>query len=141
HFPEKYFFFDLCGLQTEPPQDLSAGFDVFVFFRDSELREQLPSISRAVTGDKFQLGCTPVVNLFEHPAETIRVSQTASEYPVIPDRLRHASMEVYSVDEVTSSAAYGEEPTIYEPFYSFRHSRHDPQTRCFWYAHRRPSPR
>jgi type VI secretion system protein ImpG len=101
----------------------------------------LPSIAQAVSADTFQLGCTPIVNLFERSAETIRVSHTVTEYPVIPDRLRLPSMEVYSVDRVTSTAAYGEEPLVYEPFYSFRHAYGEPHTGCFWYAHRRLSPR
>lgn len=141
HFPEKFLFFDLGGLNPGVLQNLGASFDVLIFFRDSELRDQIPSIAQTVSADTFQLGCAPVVNLFERSAETIRVSHTVTEYPVIPDRHRLASMEVYSVDGVTSTAAYGEEPVIYEPFYSFRHARREPHARCFWYTHRRPSLR
>jgi type VI secretion system protein ImpG len=140
HFPEKFLFFDLSELNLVGDAG-GDGFEVIIFFRDSELRERMPSVAQAVTPETFQLGCTPIVNLFEHSAETIRITHKASEYPVIPDRLRMASIEVYSVDRVTSSAVHGSEPVSYEPFYSFRHARTEPQTRCYWYAHRRPSPR
>jgi type VI secretion system protein ImpG len=50
-------------------------------------------------------------------------------------------MEVYSIDEVTSTASYEEEPRVYQPFYSFRHAYEDQQPDCFWYAHRRSSLR
>jgi type VI secretion system protein ImpG len=139
HFPQKFFFFDLAGLDALP--DLGTSFEILIFFRDSELRDQMPSIAQAVDADTFQLGCTPVVNLFERPAETIRVSHAVAEYQVIPDRHRQASMEVYSVDRVSSTAAYAEEPQVYEPFYSFRHTYHDRDSQCYWYAHRRPSLR
>lgn len=141
HFPQKFFFFDLDGLDSLPLGHLGASFEILIFFRDSELREELPSIMQAVSPETLQLGCTPIVNLFERPAETIRVSQALTEYRLIPDRHRPTSMEVYSVDRVTSTAAYAEEPQIYEPFYSFRHAYQDQQPRCFWYAHRRPSVR
>jgi type VI secretion system protein ImpG len=95
----------------------------------------MPSIAQAVTLETFQLGCTPIVNLFERPAETIRVSHAKTEYRVIPDRHRQSSMEVYSVEAVTSTPAYSEEPLAYQPFYSFRHTQ--PDQNCFWYAHRR----
>jgi type VI secretion system protein ImpG len=141
HFPQKFFFFDLAGLDSVPLQTLGMSFEVLVFFRDSELREELPSIVQAVNAETFQLGCTPIVNLFERPAETVRVSQTLTEYQVIPDRHRLKSMEVYSVDRVTSTVPYHAEPQVYEPFYSFRHAYQGQEPRCFWYAHRRPSPR
>jgi type VI secretion system protein ImpG len=51
------------------------------------------------------------------------------------------SMEVYSVDRVTSTVPHAAEAQIYEPFYSFRHAYQGQEPRCFWYAHRRPSPR
>jgi type VI secretion system protein ImpG len=138
HFPQKFFFFDLARMDSQL-KGLGASFEILIFFRDSELREQLPSISQAVNTETFQLGCTPIVNLFEHSAETIRMSHAVTEYRVIPDRHRQASMEVYSVDRVTSTAVYSEEPQVYEPFYSFRHASGDRQPKCFWYAHRRPS--
>jgi len=141
HFPQKFFFFDLAGLDSKSLDGLGRSFEALIFLRDSELREQMPSIAQAVNADTFQLGCTPIVNLFERSAETIRVSHAVTEYRVVPDRHRHSSMEVYSVDRVSSTVAYDEEPQVYEPFYSFRHNYRDRQSRCFWYAHRRPSPR
>jgi type VI secretion system protein ImpG len=141
HFPRKFLFFDLTGLDSVPLQPLGTSFEVLIFFRDSELREELPSVMQAVGVETFQLGCTPAVNLFERSAETIRVSHASTEYPIIPDRHRLKSMEVYSVDRVTSTTPYAQEHQVYEPFYSFRHAYQGKEPRCFWYAHRRPSPR
>lgn len=139
HFPQKFFFFDLAGLEALPLDSLGNSFEILFLFRDSELRDRMPSVMQAVTADTIQLGCTPVVNLFERGAETVRVSHALTEYRVIPDRHRQSSMEVYSVDRVTSTAAYAQEPQVYEPFYSFRHAYSEQTPRCFWYAHRRPS--
>jgi type VI secretion system protein ImpG len=141
HFPQKFFFFDLADLESAPLGELGSSFEILVFFRDSELRDELPSIMQVVNTETFQLGCTPIVNLFERPAETIRVTQALTEYHVLPDRHRQRNMEVYAVDRVTSTAAYGNEPLVYQPFYSFRHAYQDERTHCFWYAHRRASIR
>jgi type VI secretion system protein ImpG len=141
HFPEKFFFIDLGGLDSQPLNELGTAFEIVILLRDSELRDQLPSIAQTVDAETFQLGCTPIVNLFERPAETIRVTHADTEYRVIPDRHRQISMEVYSVDSVTSTAAYAEEPLVYEPFYSFRHTYREETPKCFWHAHRRSSLR
>jgi len=143
HFPQKFFFFDLTGLASQPLGRLGTSFEVLIFFRDSELREQMPSIAQGVSAETFQLGCTPIVNLFERSAETIRISHALTEYRVVPDRHRQSSMEVYSVDRVTSTSAYEEQPRVYQPFYSFRHDyrEQDEASHCFWYATRRPSLR
>jgi len=140
-FPQKFFFFDLAGLDAQPLDRLGTSFEILIFFRDSELRERLPSIAQAVNAETIQLGCTPVINLFERSAETIRISHAVTEYQIVPDRHRLTSMEVYSVDKVTSTATYSEEPQIYEPFYSFRHANAGRDSQCYWYAHRRPSLR
>jgi type VI secretion system protein ImpG len=141
HFPQKFFFFDLKGLDSKSMDSLGGALEILIFFRDSELRDQMPSIAQTVNVETFQLGCTPIVNLFERPAEPIRVSHASTEYQVIPDRHRQGSMEVYSVDRVTSTAPYSEEPQVYEQFYSFRHTYGGQDARCYWYAHRRPSLR
>jgi len=50
-------------------------------------------------------------------------------------------MEIYSVDRVSSTATYMDQPQDYEPFYALRHGRHDEAQKRFWHAHRRPSTR
>jgi type VI secretion system protein ImpG len=141
HFPQKFFFFDLAGLNTLDCHALSNGMEIVILFRDSELRDHIPSIAQAVRADTFQLGCTPIVNLFEALADPIRLSHAVTEYRVVPDLHRQATTEVYSVDKVTSTALYSEEPQVYEPFYSLRHTYREAKSQCFWYAHRRPSLR
>jgi type VI secretion system protein ImpG len=76
------------------------------------------------------------VNLFERIAEPIRVSQTKTEYRVIPDQHRQSATEIYSIDRVTSTATYLEEPQDYHPFYALRHGSDEAQ-KHFWYAQRR----
>jgi type VI secretion system protein ImpG len=140
-FPQKFLFVDILGLGGVTLTGLNSGFDLLLFFRDSELRDHLPAISQVVKAETFQLGCSPVVNLFEALADPLRVSHAVTEYRIIPDLHRQSTTEVYSVDRVSSAAAYSEESQVYEPLYSFRHGHSEGKSECFWYAHRRASLR
>jgi type VI secretion system protein ImpG len=84
----------------------------------------------------FALGCTPVVTLFPHRADPIKLDQSRLEYQIVPDARRPRGYEVYSVDRVTASTPLGEK-TEYRPFYGLNHDPQDPETHAFWYAARR----
>jgi len=138
-FPEKFFFFDLTGLDRLAKSDFGGAFEVLISLKEPEQRHRLIALEQSVNLETFQLGCTPIVNLFERIAEPIRITQIKTEYRIIPDQHRQSSTEVYSVDRVTSAATYLEKPQSYEPFYSLRHGRQDETHKRFWYTHRRPS--
>jgi type VI secretion system protein ImpG len=139
HFPEKFLFVDVTGLDGLAKSDFGAAFEILIWLKETE-RPRLAALEQGVGADTFQLGCTPVVNLFERIAEPIRVTGAAAEYRVVADQHRQSSTEVYSVDRVASAAPYMEEPKVYEPFYALGHGRRGDQRR-FWCAHRRPSLR
>jgi type VI secretion system protein ImpG len=139
-FPEKFFFVDLKGLDSLPKNGLGAAFEILIFLKQPDQPHRLIALEQSVGADTFQLGCTPVVNLFERIAEPIRITQTKTEYHIVPDQHRRSSTEVYSVDRVVSGN-YLEETQIYEPFYSLRHGAADETRKHFWHTHRRPSLR
>jgi len=134
-FPEKYLFFDVAGLSRLVTGSFGQQFDVAI-----TLGREFSS-ERAVTAQSFRLYCTPIVNLFSHIAEPIRVTHLQSEYRVIPEVGRQGAMEVYSVDEVSATRPDLEKPILYEPFYSIRHAAALEEAKTFWHASRRPSER
>jgi type VI secretion system protein ImpG len=140
-FPQKFLFFDVAQLSRIAGEPFSDRLEIVILIDEFQRSERATLLETAVGPDTFQLGCTPVVNLFEQCAEPIRVSHAKAEYPVIPDVHAPLGMEVYSVDRVTSVAPYAEEPKEYRPFYSFRHGESDETAEAFWYACRRPSER
>ncbi len=141
-FPEKFLFFDLTNLDRIPKAELGQQFEFLILFTDFERRERVRLLEQVVDRSMFQLGCAPVVNLFERFAEPIRVSHTQTEYRVIPDIHAPAATEVYSVNRVTSASQTSGEPREYRPFYSFRHAEHGShQQDAFWQSVRRPSER
>jgi type VI secretion system protein ImpG len=140
-FPQKFLFFDLTELDRISTGPFSERLEIVILLEQFQRAERATLLESAVSADTFQLGCTPVVNLFEQCAEPIRVSHTKTEYPVIPDVHAPLATEVYSVNRVTSVAPYAEEPKEYRPFYDFRHGEEEGQGEAFWYATRRPSER
>jgi len=137
-FPEKFFFVDLTGLDRIAKSGFGTAFEILIFLKQPDQPHRLIALEQSVGVDTFQLGCAPMINLFERIAEPVRITQTKTEYQIIPDQHRQWATEVYSVDRV-ASANYLEEPKIYEPFYSLRHGFSSDTPKHFWYTHRRPS--
>jgi len=134
-FPDKFLFFDVTGLDVAAR---SGGFDEFEIWLS--LRNVSPP-SSSVDQNTFQLGCTPIVNLFSKVAEPIALTGQQNEYQVVPDVHRQMATEVYSIDSVTSADPYLQESRDFQPFYSYKQISQDEDGRAFWYATRRPSPR
>lgn len=141
HFPEKFLFVDLAGLEALGRGGFGAEVEVLFYLKPPERPQQFHRVEQGLTRDTLQLGCTPAVNLFSRTAEAIRLTQATHEYRVIADQHRQRSTEVYSVDRVTSTTTYLDEPVEYYPFYSFQHDYAQVKKRSFWIAQRRPSHR
>jgi type VI secretion system protein ImpG len=137
-FPEKFFFADLKGLDRVAKSGFGSAFEILIYLKQSDQPHRLIALEQSVGADTFQLGCTPMVNLFDRIAEPIRLTQTKTEYHIVPDQHRQWATEIYSVDRV-ASASYLEELKVYEPFYCLRHNTADETRAHFWYTHRRPS--
>lgn len=135
-FPEKFLFFDVEGLD-EAARRGGFGDEFSIAIR---LRDVTPPNGH-VTAAAFQLGCTPIINLFRKVAEPIQLTHLQHEYRVVPDVHRQNTTEVYSVDAVTSTDPYLKETRHYQPFYSVRHAEGGGKGETYWYATRRPSPR
>jgi len=132
-FPEKYLFFDLGGLSAQVLADVGRRLEVY-FFLDRSTRE----LEQNVAEDMFQLGCSPIVNLYRQQAEPIAVTHTDTSYRVVPDIRRPLAGEVYSIDRVTAVSGDNERAE-YRPFYSFKHAADRQEQRRFWHASRRPA--
>lgn len=134
-FPEKFLFLDVTGLDRAVKAGFGEQMEVRIYLRDV-----LPPRGN-VSASTFQLGCTPIINLFDKIAEPVQLSQQQNEYHVIPDVHRQMATEIYAVRSVTSTDPYLKQSREFQPFYSFRHAYDREQDRAFWYATRRPSER
>jgi len=135
-FPQKFYFFDLCGLTDQVRAGLGNELE-FCFYLDQTNLDLEHNISR----NTFRLGCTPMINLFAQRADPIRLTQEETQYRVVADRRRSAeACEIYSIDAVTATSPDGDR-AVYQPFYSLRHATSRGLPQLFWFATRSPSSR
>ncbi|HYL99551.1 MAG TPA: type VI secretion system baseplate subunit TssF, partial [Blastocatellia bacterium] len=134
-FPDKFLFFDVTGLSNAARSGFGSSFEIVI-----GLKNVTPP-SGAIDEGTFQLGCTPVVNLFSKLAEPIQLTQQQNEYQVVPDVHRQMATEVYSIDSVRSLDPSKIESREFRPFYSYHHSDRNDARETLWYATRRPSQR
>jgi len=130
-FPKKFLFFDLCGLSKAMLPSLGNRLEV-LFLLSREPARQL-----VLSPDCFRLGCTPIVNLFNHRCDEIHVDQTQVEYPIFPDYRRQSSMEIYSVDKVTAYSKAGEAIGV-QPLFGLKYGSEDSGQRVLYTTNRRP---
>jgi type VI secretion system protein ImpG len=102
------------------------------------LNRVLPDLARNISADTFQLGCTPIINLFPQRADPISLTHTNFEYQVVPDRRRPMALEVHSIDRVIASSPKGES-VEFQPFFSVKHALTRDPDRTYWHASRRPA--
>lgn len=136
-FPEKFNFFDidLSALKGLLPERTRA-IEVRIGLAGVADKEQSGNLLDRIGKDNFVLGCTPVVNLFRQNPEPIRITETATSYPLIVDSRRPQAYEVYDIKRVfnVKKSADGEDISEYRPFYSLRHGEpHDGPAR-YWHA-------
>jgi type VI secretion system protein ImpG len=130
-FPEKFLFFELEGLKSKLTSCARRGFDLYFYFSRSP-----GDLERAVSQTSLVLGCSPVVNLFEHRPDPISMTETAVDYQIVPDSRRPGALEVYSVDAVTATSASGEAQR-FAPFFGLTHASVNKSESRYWHAARR----
>jgi type VI secretion system protein ImpG len=94
-FPQKFLFFDLGGWQQVRTKRFGTHVEVQLFF--SQTQENL---ERGLSAENFQLGCTPVVNVFPQSAEPVDCHHRQTEYRVVPSRRQPSGLEVYRIDSM-----------------------------------------
>ncbi|NOX93370.1 MAG: type VI secretion system baseplate subunit TssF [Gammaproteobacteria bacterium] len=132
-FPEKFMFIDITGIADKIPHNAGNTLDLYLYLNASNVE-----LEHNVSAESFVPGCTPIINLFEHTADPIKLDHTQHEYQIIPDARRPTGYEIYSVDEVVATSSSGEEEH-YTPFYGMNHTQNNTKTHSFWFASRKDS--
>ncbi len=138
-FPDKFNFVDVpvplpSGLRQAVSHDASAdaagageggrrSLTVHVLFAGVRSDSDESRLLEAISARGLRLGCTPVVNLFKQAADPIRVTHTATDYPVVVDGRRAFAYEVHSLDRVfrIKQTPQGESVQAFRPFFSLVH--------------------
>ena len=130
-FPDKFLFFDITSIGPQALSRLGNQLEVYLY-----LGRYVPDLEKNVDANSFQLGCTPIVNLYHQRTEPIQLTHTDHEYRVVPDARRPLAHEIYSIDRVVATSPQNEQ-VEFRPFYSVRHAAEGRSQRAFWHATRR----
>jgi type VI secretion system protein ImpG len=139
-FPQKHLFVDLdlgdpnssmwALAQLGPPTP--DALDLFFLLKRGDA-----DLQRDLTADTLRLGCTPIVNLFDQAVDPLTLTQTQSEYQLIPDARRPWSCEIYSLRSVEAVSPQ-HEVVEYQPFFSWKHGAEGQTRQAYWHASARP---
>jgi len=114
-FRQKFMFFEIDNLGdldlVEFQSEGEARINLHLVFKD-----QLPSRIK-LSKDSFKLNCLPVVNLFEHTTEPLRVHEKNYRYRLMPDRSMGNEIEIQKIVEVYAVDSNGVRHVI-EPYFS-----------------------
>jgi len=132
-FPERYMFFSLEGLGEALAGREDTAMDVVILTDEADLELQ-----GMVDASRFDLFCTPAVNLFPKRADRIHVEDRHSEFHVVPDRTRPRDFEVYSVTGVAGYGARADEEIEFTPFYSAKDLDDGGASGAYFVTHRVP---
>ena len=129
-FPEKFNFVDLpaltfAGVSLSDGESEGAFRTVVLHIPLREVRSDSDEsrLLETVASHNVVLGATPVVNLFTQPADPIRITHKAADYPVVVDARKAYGYELYSLDRVyrVRQTTAGEAVDEVRPFFSLQH--------------------
>jgi type VI secretion system protein ImpG len=135
--PEKFLFFDIEGLEALTEGGFGREVDIVLLFSRFERPDRQQVLELGVNERTFRLGCTPAINLFAQAAEPILMTQTRSDYAVVPDARQSEMMEIFSIDEVIATNPKLREMTTLEPIHSYRYQSREEKGTAFWSATRK----
>ncbi|MEG0149531.1 MAG: type VI secretion system baseplate subunit TssF [Comamonas sp.] len=131
-FPRKFHFFDIGQLRGR----LGRGKRCDLVFQLDRPARAL----RTIGAENFQLGCTPIVNLFARISEPLVLDQRHYEYLLVSDRQRDAFTEVHSIRSVVASDPDAGAPVQLPHFSAVNHFGHGARS-VFWTSRRQHSLR
>jgi len=114
-FPAKFMFLDV---RMDRIAEIGEARAFEMQFDLTRLPEGMPSVSQA----NVLLNCTPVVNLFKHDGDPVRITHERTEYRLRPAGANSHHYEIYTIDKVTGNIQGNPKPRLYHAFFSFAHS-------------------
>jgi type VI secretion system protein ImpG len=98
YFPEKFYFFDIAGLQLDNVVD---EFELLL------LLDQADNLT-TLKPETLSINSFPVINLFPASFKPIQLDYSQYEYRLLADESQYGQSEVHSVEEVRVLSANGE---------------------------------
>jgi type VI secretion system protein ImpG len=135
-FPEKFNFFDIELADLLDYFCKHSQVTLHLMVKNVPADSSLSKLLETTSAENFQLGCTPVVNLFDKLADPIRLTHKDVSYPVLADARDPGFYEVYKINRVSwiKQSAQGDVIIDFQPFYSLRHGETPEKTGGYWFT-------
>lgn len=130
--PEKFLFVDLVGLDALAGAPGEERIVIDVRFD----RGLAPGLRP--TKENVRLYCAPIVNLFAHEGDPIRIDRSQTDYRVRPAGTNPMHYEVFGIEQVQAFAPGVAEPRAVPDFYNFTHGIGRPPA-TYYFPSLRPS--
>jgi type VI secretion system protein ImpG len=111
--PQRFLFVELTGLGPAMKRSTGGEIDIFIL-----LRAALPGLENALAATRFELFCTPAINLFSRRPDRVHLNDKDDEFHVIPDRTAPMDYEVFQMLSVTGISGGSEREQEFLPFYT-----------------------
>ncbi|UXU85757.1 type VI secretion system baseplate subunit TssF [Burkholderia sp. S-53] len=110
--PSRFYFFTLTGLG----EGLSRihGRDVEIVVLLDQATDRLANL---VDASRFALFCTPVINLFRKRTDQIELSESDTEFRLVPSRLEPMDYEVFAVERLRGQVSSTSTEREFRPLY------------------------
>ena len=119
-FPQRFLFFDICGLGDVLRQLGGQEVELVLLFSRADT-----SLMQSVDAASFALNCVPAVNLFEHRCDRIQLTQENHDLHVVPDRVRPMDFEIHAITSVTGYGVGLDSERKFVPLYAAFHAEED----------------
>jgi type VI secretion system protein ImpG len=132
-FPERFLFVEISGFSPSFQRSPGRELDLWVALDriDTVLEQTLDA-------SFFALNCSPALNLFPRRTDRIHLSESQTEYHVLPDRTRPMDFEVHHVTGVTGHGATADRDQEFLPFYAVSDLTMSPEGLAFYALRRVP---
>jgi len=131
-FPQRFLFFDLCGLGDALRRHAETEVDIVVLFSRAD-----NALLQAVDAGSLALHCVPAINLLDKRCDRIHISPDSAEFHVVPDRTKPMDFEVHTVQEVLGYGTGVNSEWRFLPFYNAFHAE-DRQHKAYYTVQREP---
>ena len=111
--PEKFLFLDLVGWERWQERGDGTRFEITFELDD------LPFPAPQVKTENFVLSATPVINIFPHDSDPIRLDHRKTDYLVRPTGGNPSHYQVYALEKVVGFVQGTAQERVYMPFEVF----------------------
>ena len=132
-FPDRYMFVELVGLERAVRRCADSELDIFVLLNRDD-----PFLHGVLDVSNFTMFCTPAINLFAKRGDSIHLTDSQTEYHVVPDRTVPMDYEVYDLTRVVGTGTSADTEKEFLPFYSRTNLGNRKSERAYYTMRRMP---